>query len=719
MSKWYKPSLSLGAKCRLAFAAAVLVIIGAALYVPYLWMDKLVEQGKLELARAEIQHVLARHFKAVEGSQLSGGAGPLALSGAESGTVTRAHWVDVGQVADPGRVSGGPQIVSIGQEGSDAPTSGLLQGRPITQWIPIEQVAVKADRSSEEASVDETSSTVAVASAGESFVRRGIRKFRDDRQRIEYFKPHSEQGFPALEGSGGDTVDDGLFGSLEAALPWARPGRYLRAVRADGSCLGGGCHASGTGESDADKDVSQGPRSLAEGELVGVISVVLPAGQTSMTLLLNRILIVVAGLSAGICAIVAFYLITQRVILGPVRRLRAAAEMMQVPAPAGESNSPAGTRGDSMISGTGVATVEIGIADVDSVGAGENTDVAVVGSGVAVESEATGTSRTTTLAKSGAATAGATTAATGGTAIIEAVASWQQVLEQTEAIKTGDEFEELAVAFRQMLTRLKLAQDRLRETNRALDLRLGELEAKNVALFESNKLKTEFLANVSHELRTPLNAIIGFAEILREQHERRDDKKGLRYVCNVEASGKLLLALINDLLDLAKIEAGKVELHCEQCQVNEIAEALLNFTRPLAEEKQLKVTLAVDEQLDVVTTDPGKLQQILFNLLSNAIKFTPAGGQIDIAAEVVDEDRFCLSVGDTGPGIAPVDRQTIFEKFRQLDGSVTREHAGTGLGLTIVKELVHMLGGTISVSGIEGQGAVFTVVLPRCYKNQG
>ncbi|MCF7957988.1 MAG: HAMP domain-containing histidine kinase, partial [Phycisphaerae bacterium] len=383
---------------------------------------------------------------------------------------------------------------------------------------------------------------------------------------------------------------------------------------------------------------ARSPRSFTEGELVGVISVVIPAGQTNTTLLFNLLTIIMGGAFSCISAAVVFYLFTQRFIIQPVRSLRQAADQVTL-----------------------------------------SSDNAVDDSG-------------------------------------QEMKAWDNALAITENIKTGDEFEKMANAFHQMLTRLKLAHDRLRETNRALDMRLGELETRNIALYESNKLKTEFLANVSHELRTPLNAIIGFAEILKDQAEQRNDDRNSRYSNNVLESGNMLLGIINDLLELATIEAGKVEIHWESIPFEETLEAILNLTRPQFAEKNLHVITSIDESTGRIETDTGKLQQILFNLFSNAIKFTPAEGTVEISARkyVDPQQRAMLEiiVADNGKGIAEEDREKIFEKFLQLDGSVTREYTGVGLGLAIVKELTAILNGTISVGGQVGQGAIFTLTLP-------
>ena len=287
-------------------------------------------------------------------------------------------------------------------------------------------------------------------------------------------------------------------------------------------------------------------------------------------------------------------------------------------------------------------------------------------------------------------------------------------LEVRSEIVTGDEFEELGEAFNDMLAHLKAIQDELRTTNRSLDTRLGELAETNVALFEANKLKTEFLANVSHELRTPLVSIIGFAELLRDAAEAppKDAKRPVRYADNILTSGRMLLEMINDLLDLAKIEAGKIELHLSRFRLADTCEALTDFVRPLAEKKNLQLEADVADDLPELHSDSGKLKQILYNLLSNAIKFTPSGGRVHLAARAGEDKTVELRVADTGPGI-PADKQAaIFEQFHQLDSSTTREHGGTGLGLAITRELTRMLGGSIRLESTEGQGCTFIITLP-------
>jgi len=278
-------------------------------------------------------------------------------------------------------------------------------------------------------------------------------------------------------------------------------------------------------------------------------------------------------------------------------------------------------------------------------------------------------------------------------------------------ISTGDEFQQLSETFNRMLVNLQETEDQLRAINKNLDLKLGQLSETNVALYESNRLKSEFLANVSHELRTPLNSILGFADLLKDAG-LSEDPKALRYLQNIINSGRHLLGLITDLLDLAKIEAGKMEVRSEPLSVADLLEGLIGIIKPLAERKQLAVVTAVGSDVPIVQTDPAKLQQILYNFLSNAIKFSPESGRIDVKAERFEDEHVRISVTDAGPGIEPAKQALIFEKFRQIDGSVTREHGGTGLGLAISKELTVLLGGSIGVHSRPNEGATFWVVLP-------
>jgi len=232
-------------------------------------------------------------------------------------------------------------------------------------------------------------------------------------------------------------------------------------------------------------------------------------------------------------------------------------------------------------------------------------------------------------------------------------------------------------------------------------------------LYESNRLKSEFLANVSHELRTPLNSILGFAGLLRENLENQGpDSKPVRYLQNILTSGKNLLDLINDLLDLAKIEAGKMEVRSEPLSLADLFEGLAGLLKPLTETKNLSIVATVAADVPVIETDGPKLQQVLYNFMSNAIKFSPPNGRVELDARMESDAAVRIRVSDQGPGIQGDQQEVIFEKFRQVDGGVTRTHGGTGLGLSIARELTLLLGGTIGVQSLPGEGATFWVVIP-------
>jgi len=378
---------------------------------------------------------------------------------------------------------------------------------------------------------------------------------------------------------------------------------YVRVVSANENCMR--CHsAQGTAPT------------FNLNQEVGVLAVQMQARELGRMLFMNWLWVVVAGLLAATGAMVAFYTITQRVILRPIRQLRAL-----------------------------VNNVAEGNYDTRS------------------------------------------------------------------AIRTGDEYEQLSDAFNHMLDNLMESQHKLERANKQLDAKISQLSEKNIELFKANKLKSEFLANMSHEFRTPLNAILGFAELFRER-SGVDEEKSRRWADNIISSGRSLLSMINDLLDLAKAEAGKIELRMEKTSVPQLLEGLTAFFSPLTEQKMIKVRLQMAENIPLVQTDAGKVQQILYNLLSNAIKFTPEQGRILISAAMPDDVTVRISVTDSGPGITEEDQLRIFEKFRQLDGSLTRREPGTGLGLAICKQLSELLAATISVTSQVGQGSTFSLDLP-------
>ncbi|MDG1898630.1 MAG: ATP-binding protein [Phycisphaerales bacterium] len=283
-------------------------------------------------------------------------------------------------------------------------------------------------------------------------------------------------------------------------------------------------------------------------------------------------------------------------------------------------------------------------------------------------------------------------------------------------LRTGDEFEELAENFNAMLDQLEETQSRLRRMNESLDLKVAELAEANVGLWESTKFKTEFLANVSHELRTPLNSIIGFAELLSGGMDG-DDSKQSRYVSNILTSGRSLLELINDLLDMAKIEAGRMDVNVEPTNIRNLIDGLVNIMTPQASNKSIRLQTEFDPKLSEIHTDPGKLQQILYNFLSNAIKFTPQDGTILLRGDCIagDTPKLRLSVIDSGPGISADMQDVIFEKFRQADASHTREFTGTGLGLAICRELADLLNAEVSLESSLGNGSTFSVTIPTDY----
>jgi signal transduction histidine kinase len=287
-------------------------------------------------------------------------------------------------------------------------------------------------------------------------------------------------------------------------------------------------------------------------------------------------------------------------------------------------------------------------------------------------------------------------------------------------IHTADEFEELGLAFNRMLRGLIDSQEELLKTNTVLDDKVDELAQANLNLYEMNRLKGDFLATMSHELRTPLNSIIGFSDVLGSIESL--DPKQKRYVENIRSSGRMLLEMINDILDLAKIEAGKMEVRPTVFNLDAVVSAQCDMVRPLAERKRIDLAHEAGPGLEGVEQDQAKVQQILANLLSNAVKFTPQGGRVDVFSrlEVVEGEpvsEFLMEIVDTGVGIAEDERQMIFEKFRQghvfqRDDAMSREFTGTGLGLSIVRELCRLLGGDVSVESQLGRGSRFTVRLP-------
>ncbi|MGD9602875.1 MAG: GAF domain-containing protein [Gammaproteobacteria bacterium] len=240
-----------------------------------------------------------------------------------------------------------------------------------------------------------------------------------------------------------------------------------------------------------------------------------------------------------------------------------------------------------------------------------------------------------------------------------------------------------------------------------------QIKDKSRQLEAANRHKSEFLANMSHELRTPLNAVIGFSEVLIERMFGDLNDKQEDYLKDIHASGKHLLSLINDILDLSKIEAGRMELDVEDFDLRSALENTLTLVRERAERHGIALALEAAEDLDGFRADQRKFKQVMLNLLSNAVKFTPDGGRITVRARLAAPDLLEVAVADTGIGIAPEYLETIFEEFRQAGGSYTNKQEGTGLGLSLTRRIVELHGGRIGVDSEPGAGATFTFTLPR------
>jgi two-component system sensor histidine kinase BarA len=382
---------------------------------------------------------------------------------------------------------------------------------------------------------------------------------------------------------------------------------YVRVFRATESCVG--CH-----------NPQGSAQAFGRNEPIGVLVIEKPADKKED--LLNRLSIVFAMLIGATGAFVAFYIITQRVILSPIRQLRALAN-----------------------------NVAEGNLDIRS------------------------------------------------------------------SINTRDEYEKLAEAFNHMLDGLQAAQEKLRQANRQLDDKIIELSHRNIELFKANKVKGDFLAHISHEFRTPLNSIMGFAQVLRDKPELLKEEKGRRYVENIIAGGQRLLNMINDLLYLARAEADKVQLHIEQTTAHDIVNAVVVSFSEMTQGKNIDVALDVRDNPSFVS-DAGKIQQILENYMSNAVKFTPEGGQITLAAALLDERTIRFSVADTGCGIAEQDREKIFHKFGQIGNPLTRQPTGTGLGLAISKELADMLAGRVGFLSHPDKGSIFWLDIPMTFAKE-
>lgn len=282
---------------------------------------------------------------------------------------------------------------------------------------------------------------------------------------------------------------------------------------------------------------------------------------------------------------------------------------------------------------------------------------------------------------------------------------------------------------------LQMQQEELRTTNEKLEEQYEASKQKNFEIQEvsaaleekaqqlliSSKYKSEFLANMSHELRTPLNSLLILAQILSENGEGNLTPKQQEYIKTIYSSGNDLLNLINDILDLAKVESGKLDVISKEIEFNEVSDSIYHQFSPIAKQKKVDFTIEMDSDLPkTFFTDEQRLQQILKNLLSNAFKFTGSGGVTlkihgvlkNITGNMKKEQMLAFSVNDTGIGIEKENQESIFDAFKQADGTTSRKYGGTGLGLSICRELAHLLGGFIEVSSEIGKGSTFTLFLP-------
>jgi signal transduction histidine kinase/CheY-like chemotaxis protein len=272
------------------------------------------------------------------------------------------------------------------------------------------------------------------------------------------------------------------------------------------------------------------------------------------------------------------------------------------------------------------------------------------------------------------------------------------------------------VLFRRLLrsaAQLAGANEQLTRRQHALGLANERLEDQTRLARQASRAKSDFLANMSHELRTPLNSIIGFSELMMSGNAGETEAERKEYLGHIISGGRHLEQLINDILDLSKVEAGKMEFHPEPADLAALIGDLVSTLEVLSKKKQIEVAVEVDSKVRSVVIDRARFKQVLYNYLSNAIKFTPEHGRVTVRVEPEGDERFRLAVVDTGIGITPEDQQKLFREFQQLDQTAQKEHQGTGLGLALVKRLVEAQGGSVSVQSEPGRGSTFYAVLPR------
>lgn len=266
---------------------------------------------------------------------------------------------------------------------------------------------------------------------------------------------------------------------------------------------------------------------------------------------------------------------------------------------------------------------------------------------------------------------------------------------------------------RDITERRRLEEIRHRESEREEKARQDELEAENRRMHDAMRLKSEFIANMSHEFRTPLNAIIGFAELMHRGKVGELAPQHREYLGDILTSAQHLAQLINDVLDVAKIESGRIDFTPSEVDVAAVVREVRDTVRGLAVERHLDVSTDVDPGIGTVVLDAGKLKQVLYNYVSNAIKFTDEGGQVVIRALGEGDGHFRVEVEDTGIGIDPQDVGRLFIEFQQLDSSRTKQYPGTGLGLALTRRIVEAQGGRVWVRSAPGQGSTFYALLPK------
>jgi CheY-like chemotaxis protein/signal transduction histidine kinase/CHASE3 domain sensor protein len=301
---------------------------------------------------------------------------------------------------------------------------------------------------------------------------------------------------------------------------------------------------------------------------------------------------------------------------------------------------------------------------------------------------------------------------------------------QSEELRvSNEELEEQGRALRESQVRLEHQQVELEQTNTQLEEQAQQLEVQRDDLFRSNaavelkareleqssRYKSDFLANMSHELRTPLNSLLILSKLLGDNQNGNLTEEQVKFANTIQSSGNDLLALINDILDLSKIEAGHVQMRPETVSLERLAADMRQLFQPIAGDRELRFDVAIAEDCPAtIDTDRQRLDQILKNLLSNAFKFTEIGG-VSFAIERVGADRVAFVVTDSGIGIAEEQQRDIFDAFRQADGTISRKYGGTGLGLSISRELARLLGGGIALASKPGEGSRFTLAIPLAY----